>query len=345
MSRAYAVPFAPFTEATHDRLRPLPRVCEDLYQWIRRMAPPGTLLEINLQAFVEQYGRSIQWSKKCFDRLVSAGLVEQVKQWWGYDFQIRLIDPDYQGNAAKTSRQSDRDERPSDSDESFKTAPSNPDSAVPSYKGDQSATNSAVVISEKTASEPVADHPPALDRAGDLQEASGVNAGAEAIGDDLYSESSGDVATLEDGITRTFLEAPFPPPETPSSPGFAPIDRPLPSDDLPPQTIAAVARSIAPCPLTPSLLNLLMRTAAEHIEQAIDYLNWQKSRQTIANPAGFLYDAIAQNWDLAVRKPPAKAKATEPAPPPVFVAQDWQRESIAHMYAAQGLPFSPHPSP
>ena len=74
-----------------------------------------------------------------------------------------------------------------------------------------------------------------------------------------------------------------------------------------PELYEAVARAIAlppEAPLPASLRGAIARFP-ERVLKAIDYLNYQRQRQHIRNPARYLYEAIVENWDLSTAGPRA----------------------------------------
>jgi hypothetical protein len=73
-----------------------------------------------------------------------------------------------------------------------------------------------------------------------------------------------------------------------------------------PELMDAVARAIAPEPLSSSLRGAITQFP-ERVRGAIEYLRFQQGRRSIHHPVGYLYEAIVSGWNLSTPSPSVSA--------------------------------------
>jgi hypothetical protein len=119
--------FAPITEEFDSQFaRSLPPAAKTLWTWLRRMAPIGREIEFSLKDFTSLFEYSLKWGRKALDSLIDAGLVQIVRQYYGYGFKVLVFQVGEVGN--KTSNL--KNETSPKKNETSKIQPSNPHSLV-----------------------------------------------------------------------------------------------------------------------------------------------------------------------------------------------------------------------
>jgi hypothetical protein len=119
--------FAPITEEFDTQFaRNLFPAARTLWTWLRRMAPAGREIEFSLKDFASLFDYSLKWGRRALDALIDVGLVQIVRQYYGYGFKVLVFQVGEVGNKTSNFRNKTSPNR----NETSKIHPSNPHSSV-----------------------------------------------------------------------------------------------------------------------------------------------------------------------------------------------------------------------